>query len=159
MRTQLLCALALILISSACEARTFYGMASWYGPGFEGRKMANGRIFRTLRETAAMRLVPLGSLVRVTNLDNGRWMLVLITDRGPYRPGRIIDLSMACAYQLGMLHSGVARVRVEEVYAPTQEGASVARRKAKGTAAHTSEQRHRSGLRGKARPSHRRDAP
>lgn len=151
MRTLILCAMTLLLWSQETEAKTFYGIASWYGPGFEGRRMANGKVFRTLRESAAMRVVPLGSLVRVTNLDNGRWMLVQVTDRGPYIRGRVIDLSLAAAFRLGVVPHGIARVRVETVYAPAEESASVARRKAQGAAARTPKRRLRSKLRRKAR--------
>jgi rare lipoprotein A len=113
MRMPLLCALALVLAAWSADARTITGIASWYGPGFAGRRMANGRPFRTLGESGAMLSVPLGSIVKVTNLENGRWMWLRITDRGPYIRGRVLDLSLAAASELGMVTRGVARVRVE----------------------------------------------
>ena len=89
------------------------GLASWYGPGFHGRKTASGERFDQNDLTAAHRKLPLGSEVRVTNLENGRSITVEINDRGPYIDGRVIDLSKAAAGQLGILQDGVAEVRIE----------------------------------------------
>lgn len=86
------------------------GKASWYGPGFHGRKTASGQIFNQNRLTAAHPRLPLGSRARVTNLQNGRAVEVTINDRGPHGRGRVIDLSRAAAKQLAM--SGTARVRI-----------------------------------------------
>jgi rare lipoprotein A (peptidoglycan hydrolase) len=86
--------------------------ASWYGPGFQGRRTASGEIFKTDRMTAASRTLPLGSIVRVTNLSNGRSVIVKINDRGPYVRGRGLDLSSAAARRIGLIHRGVGRVRV-----------------------------------------------
>jgi rare lipoprotein A len=91
------------------------GSASWYGPGFRGKKTASGDIFDDGKFTAAHKTLPLGSRVRVTHLSNGKSVEVLINDRGPYVDGRIIDLSHAAARHLGMVESGVAEVRVEPV--------------------------------------------
>ncbi len=88
------------------------GLASWYGPGFHGRRTANGEIFDARRHTAAHPTLPLPSLVEVTNLENGRRLVVRVNDRGPFRPGRIIDLSEAAARALGFRAKGLARVRV-----------------------------------------------
>ncbi len=88
------------------------GIASWYGPGFHGRPTANGEIFDARRYTAAHPTLPLPSLVEVTNLENGRKLVVRVNDRGPFRPGRIIDLSEAAARALGFREQGIARVRV-----------------------------------------------
>ena len=88
------------------------GLASWYGPGFHGRRTASGEIYNMYAFTAAHRLLPLGTYVLVTNLENGRRVVVRINDRGPFVPGRIIDLSYAAARALGMVEKGVARVRV-----------------------------------------------
>lgn len=90
-----------------------FGHASYYGPGFAGRKTASGEIFRPEELTAAHRFMPLGTKVRVTNLHNGRAVLVTINDRGPYVRGRHIDLSMGAARTIGMIGRGVASVRIE----------------------------------------------
>lgn len=89
------------------------GEASWYGPGFAGRLTANGEIFDPAEMTAAHKTLPFGTLVRVINLDNGRSTIVRINDRGPFKPGRIIDLSREAARSVGMLGSGTAPVRLE----------------------------------------------
>ncbi|HET9312959.1 MAG TPA: septal ring lytic transglycosylase RlpA family protein [Nitrospira sp.] len=91
------------------------GVASWYGEQFHGKQAANGEIFNMEALTAAHRTMPLGSVVRVVNLSNGRHIHVRITDRGPYVNGRILDLSHAAAVQLGMEHGGLAYVHVEIV--------------------------------------------
>lgn len=89
------------------------GVASWYGPGFEGNLTANGEIFDTSRLTAAHQTLPFDTLVRVTNLENGLAVVVRINDRGPFVDGRIIDLSKAAAERLDMVGSGTAHVRLE----------------------------------------------
>ncbi|MBK8896144.1 MAG: septal ring lytic transglycosylase RlpA family protein [Candidatus Competibacteraceae bacterium] len=89
------------------------GKASWYGPGFHGKKTASGVRFNQNSLTAAHRSLPLGTRARVTNLTNGRKVDVTINDRGPYIGGRVIDLSRAAATRLAMNTSGVARVRIE----------------------------------------------
>ncbi len=89
------------------------GEASWYGPNFAGRTTANGETFDPSRLTAAHRTLPFGARVRVTNLRNGRSVIVRINDRGPFARGRVIDLSRAAAEAVGMIGSGVAPVRVE----------------------------------------------
>jgi rare lipoprotein A len=89
------------------------GHASWYGPNFHGKKTASGVIFDQTEMTAAHRNLPLGSKVRVTNLDNERSVDVEINDRGPFISGRIIDLSRAAARALGMLEDGLTRVRID----------------------------------------------
>ncbi len=99
----------------ALEAET--GEASWYGPGFHGRRTANGEVFDKEALTAAHRTLPFGTLVRVRNLDNGREALLRINDRGPFARGRILDVSEAGARALGMIESGTARVRIEIVRA------------------------------------------
>jgi rare lipoprotein A len=89
--------------------------ASWYGQPFSGRRTAGGEIYNPHRLTAAHRTLNLGSKVKVTDLRSGRSVIVQITDRGPYFPGRGIDLSYAAARQLGIVNRGVARVRVEPI--------------------------------------------
>lgn len=94
------------------------GVASWYGPGFAGRLTANGEVFDPSQLTAAHKELPFNSLVTVTNLANGRTVVVRINDRGPFKPGRIIDLSRAGAEAIGMIGSGTAQVRVEVMTLP-----------------------------------------
>lgn len=89
------------------------GVASWYGPQFHGKATANGAVFDMNRVTAAHRTLPLPSYVRVTNLDNGRSLEVLVNDRGPFAKNRIIDLSRRSAQLLGFENKGTALVRVE----------------------------------------------
>jgi rare lipoprotein A len=89
------------------------GVASWYGPGFHGKRTASGERFDQNDLTAAHRKLPLGSEVKVTNLENGRAITVEINDRGPYVNGRVIDLSKAAARRLGIVDDGVAKVRIE----------------------------------------------
>jgi len=91
------------------------GHASWYGEEFARRPTANGERFDPEKLTGAHRTLPLGSKVRVTNLVNGRSVLVTITDRGPYARRRAIDLSYGAARALGMIRRGVTRVRIEPV--------------------------------------------
>ena len=92
---------------------TYRGQASWYGPGFHGRRTANGEVFNSNALTAAHRSLPFGTKVRVTNMNNGRSVVVRINDRGPFSGGRIIDLSAGAARTINMINSGVAPVRVE----------------------------------------------
>ena len=102
------------------------GIASWYGPQFHGARTANGEIFDMELVSAAHRTLPMPSLVRVTNLENGRSMVVRLNDRGPYARGRIIDMSKRAAELLGFHGAGTAKVRVEYVgRAPLEEGAPI----------------------------------
>lgn len=89
------------------------GIASWYGPNFHGKKTANGAIFDSNALTAAHRTLPMPSVVRVTNLENGRSLLLTVNDRGPFAKGRIIDISKRGAQLLGFKDNGTARVRVQ----------------------------------------------
>ena len=91
------------------------GVASWYGVDFHGRLAADGRPYNMYGLTAAHRSLPLGSVVRVLNIANGRSVVVRITDRGPYAPGRIIDVSYAAASRLDMLTQGLAPVLIDVV--------------------------------------------
>ncbi len=91
------------------------GLAGWYGPGFDGECTASGELFDMQALTAAHRDLPLGSRVRVTNLENGRQVVVRINDRGPWVEDRIIDLSYAASRRLGMLEDGVVEVRLERL--------------------------------------------
>lgn len=91
----------------------YSGLASWYGGKFHGRKTANGERFNQNALTAAHKTLPFGTRVRVTNVNNGRSVVVRINDRGPYVRGRVIDLSRAAASRIGV--SGVSRVRLTVV--------------------------------------------
>jgi len=91
------------------------GIASWYGPDFDGWATANGEIYDMYAMTAAHRTLPLGSLVKVTNVKNGKQTRVRINDRGPYINGRILDLSYGAAAVLEMTNDGVGPVQVEVV--------------------------------------------
>ena len=91
------------------------GIASWYGRRFMGKKTASGEVFDPEKMTAAHRRLAMGTLVRVTNLKNGRQVMVRINDRGPYIPGRIIDLSRAAARTMDMIERGLVPVRMEIV--------------------------------------------
>lgn len=91
------------------------GVASWYGKEFHGRLAANGEVFDMTAYTAAHRKLPLGSIVRVINLGNGKAVQVRINDRGPYVIGRMLDLSHAAARELGMLEAGMTTVQIEVV--------------------------------------------
>jgi rare lipoprotein A len=90
------------------------GIASWYGPGFHGKKTANGEVFDQNKISAAHKTLPMPSIVKVTNLDNGKVLEnIRVNDRGPFAGNRIIDLSKKAAQELGFVNSGVANVRVE----------------------------------------------
>jgi len=91
------------------------GVASWYGESFHGKQAANGELFDMKALTAAHRTLPLGSVVRVVNLANGKHLHVRITDRGPYVNNRILDLSRGAAARLGMMEGGLCVVRVQLV--------------------------------------------
>lgn len=89
------------------------GIASWYGKKFHGRNTANGEVYDMYAMTAAHKKLPIPSYVRVTNLNNGRSVVVRVNDRGPFHDGRIIDLSYAAAQRLGFVAQGTAPVEVE----------------------------------------------
>jgi rare lipoprotein A len=91
------------------------GIASWYGRDFHGRRTANGEVYDMNAISAAHPTMPMPSYARVTNLENGRSIVVRVNDRGPYAHNRVIDLSMGAARALGTYGSGLARVRVEYV--------------------------------------------
>ena len=98
--------------------KIWVGNASWYGPGFNGRKTANGEAFDCEARTAAHPNLPFGSLVRVVNSRTGQFELVRINDRGPYQEGREIDVSYRVARKIGLIHSGVSQVRLELMQLP-----------------------------------------
>ena len=113
-------AMTIACVASPASARTDHGMrgpsgmASWYGPGFHGRRTASGERFNTHAFTAAHRTLPFGTRVRVVNRRNGRSVVVRINDRGPFVRGRIIDLSKSAARTIGL--NGVAPVVLQVAF-------------------------------------------
>ena len=91
------------------------GMASWYGPDFHGKKTASGETYNKYAYTAAHKTLPFGTKVKVTNLDNGLSTTVVINDRGPFKSGRVIDLSYSAAKDISMIGTGTARVRIKTI--------------------------------------------
>jgi rare lipoprotein A len=108
----------------ATPIATETGKASWYGPPYHNRRGSNGEVYNMHAMTAAHRTLPLGSIVRVTNLKTEHSALVRITDRGPFIPGRVLDLSLAAARKLDVYQPGIAEVKVEvmETPAPLDSG-------------------------------------
>jgi rare lipoprotein A len=94
------------------------GIASWYGAPYHNRRGSNGEIYDMHAMTAAHRTFPLGSIVRVTNVESGQSVIVRITDRGPFIEGRVIDLSRAAAEKIGLIRKGTGEVRVELLKSP-----------------------------------------
>jgi len=115
------------------------GTASWYGTKFHGKKTANGERYDMHAMSAAHKTLPLPSMVRVTNLENGRSVVVRVNDRGPFVKSRIIDLSYAAAISLGYDQQGTARVRVETLsnHSPTRQQPSTPRLASNRTAIST----------------------
>lgn len=126
-RSLLIIAISVVPLISGCflfrpgsveqgrSGRKFHGKASYYADELVGRKMANGERYRASRLTAAHRTLPFGTLVRVTNRQNGKQVKVEITDRGPFVPLRVIDLSRAAAERLNMIGAGTVMVDVEVI--------------------------------------------
>ena len=100
------------------------GLASWYGPPYHNRRGSNGEVYNMNAMTAAHRTLPLGSIVRVTNVKTRHSVLVRITDRGPFIPGRIVDLSLAAARKIDVVQPGVTEVKVELIESPTSVGSA-----------------------------------
>ena len=108
--------LGLLLLACAARKPVERGQASWYGPGFRGNTTASGETFRpALQRTAAHKTLPFGTVVKVTRTDTGQSVRVVITDRGPFTPGRVIDLSAKAARRIGMKEDGVVPVEVKVV--------------------------------------------
>ena len=104
------------LVISNVNAQKNYtktGIASFYADKFEGRQTANGEIYYHAKKTAAHRTLPFGSIVKVTNLENNKYTVVRINDRGPFIDNRIIDLSKSVAQELGIVEKGLGKVRIE----------------------------------------------
>ncbi len=89
------------------------GVASWYGEDFHGRPTSSGEIYNMYDLTAAHKLMPLGTVAKITHLDNGRSVVVKINDRGPFVDGRVIDLSYSAASEIGMVEEGVSKVEIK----------------------------------------------
>ncbi len=101
------------VVAANTVASSYTGIASWYGPGFHGRRSASGEVFNQHAFTAAHRTLPFGTRVRVTNVSTGQQVVVRINDRGPFGHGRIIDLSAGAAAEIGLRRMGVGQVQVE----------------------------------------------
>lgn len=117
----ILCSFAFIGASTA-TAQTMRGKASYYAGKFHGRRTSSGEIFHKDSMTCAHRTLPFGTMLRVRNVSNGREVVVRVTDRGPFAAGRIVDLSLGAARQLGMVAAGVTGVEVEVISKPGQTG-------------------------------------
>ena len=115
----------LLLLSTTASAFEQEGLASWYGGKFQGRKTANGEIFDTNEFTAAHKTLAFNTIVKVINLENDKSTVVRINDRGPFIPGRIIDLSRAAAAAIGLAGKGVAKVRIEVLSPDSPEAAGI----------------------------------
>jgi rare lipoprotein A len=101
------------LVLPSAEGYKEVGIASWYGTRFHALKTSNGEPYDMLSMSAAHKTLPLPTYVKVTNLENGKSIIVRVNDRGPFKPGRIIDLSYVAALKLGMTSKGTAKVEVE----------------------------------------------
>lgn len=107
------------------------GSASWYGGQFHGRKTSSGERYNMNAMTAAHKTLPIPSYARVTNLSNGKSVVVRINDRGPFHGSRVVDVSKAAAQKLGFIHKGTAKVRVEQIVPGRGASENFARQEAK----------------------------
>ena len=109
-------------VMSGSKPPAQFGLASWYGPGFHGEETASGEIFDQREMVAAHRTLPLGSVIRVTNLENGRRVTLRVIDRGPYgrnvRKGTVVDVSRGAARRLQFIRDGLTRVRIDVLSTP-----------------------------------------
>jgi len=119
-KRKLLYIISSIILLTSCAGMQYFpsgdeqkGLASWYGTDFHGKTTSNKEVYNMYAMTAAHKTLPFGSYVRVTNLNNGKSVIVRINDRGPFVKGRIIDLSYAAAKKLGMSETGVAPVKIK----------------------------------------------
>ena len=112
----LLLLLNLTTTTYAKDKKVQTGKGSWYGKQFQGKLTASGERYNMYDYTAAHRTFPFNSMVKVTNLKNGRSVIVRINDRGPYHRGRIIDLSYLAAKKLGYINKGVAKLEIRLLY-------------------------------------------
>ena len=95
------------------EGEILYGESSYYADKFHGRKTANGEIFDMYKKTAAHKTLPFNTMLEVTNLENNQSVIVRVNDRGPYKKGRILDISYGAAREIDMISSGVVKVRIK----------------------------------------------
>jgi rare lipoprotein A len=119
------CLLAVIVASTACSPAgrasvrpghdAWLAVASWYGPKYHGRRTANGEVYDMNGLSAAHRTLPFGTKLRVTSLSSRRSVVVRVNDRGPFIDGRDLDLSYGAAKEIGLVHEGVAKVKIERV--------------------------------------------
>lgn len=107
-------------VEAVPEKDKMTGFASWYGPGFQGKATANGETYDQDKLTAAHKFLPMNAMVKVTNLENSRTVIVRINDRGPYKKERILDLSRRAALELDMLAEGTAKVALQIVKMPEE---------------------------------------
>lgn len=117
-KKKILLSLLGIAVSFSIQAKVQYGMASFYHNKFNGRLTANGERFHNSKMSAAHKTLPFGTRVRVTNLSNGKSLIVRINDRGPYVKHRIIDLSRTAFKRIESEGKGLARVKVEVIHSP-----------------------------------------
>lgn len=119
LKTLLFTVTTILTWSGLCEVRAQYvGNATYYGNKFHGRRTSDGSIYHKDSLTCAHKTLPFGTLLRVKNSRNGREVVVKVTDRGPYRKGSIVDLSLAAAREIGMVSAGVVPVEVSKVSDP-----------------------------------------
>ena len=112
----IICLLSLSTFAYAKNKKVQIGKGSWYGKPFQGKLTASGEHYNMYDLTAAHRTFPFNSMVKVTNLKNGRSVIVRVNDRGPYHGGRIIDLSYLAAKKLGYVKKGVAKLKIKLLY-------------------------------------------
>ena len=112
-RTVIFPVFLVLLFSSCAKQITQTGKASYYADSLNGNKTANGERFHNSKKTAAHKTLPFGTKVKVTNLKNGKSVKVRINDRGPFKPGRIIDLTKSAARKIDMVKQGVGEVKIE----------------------------------------------
>ncbi len=121
MKITILTALLFFSFALAQDCKVQEGYASWYGGKFHGRKTSSGEVFNKHKFTAASRDYPFGTYLLVRNLSNGEEVVVVVTDRGPAKKSRIIDLSKSAAEKLGILKQGVAKVQVMPLYCAAED--------------------------------------
>ena len=122
-REVLLAAVVVALIALGVAQTWSYdqvGIASWYGPGFHGQRASSGEVYDMHAMTAAHKSLPFDTIVKVVDLKTGNSVVVRITDRGPFIPGRVIDLSKAAARELKIIDTGTARVGLKVLYWPAE---------------------------------------
>ena len=103
------------LATKGKHAKVLYGVSSYYGEDFHGKLTANGEVYDMYGITAAHKTLPLNTIVRVTNMENDKSIIVRINDRGPFIPGRILDCSYGAALKLGFIAQGTTKVKIEVI--------------------------------------------